>query len=252
MSKPEAPQPSGEPEQPAPAVPTPNPGTKDAFAKGCLCRHEDCNLPPVKTFTKTGQPVELEEYRVSPECPIHGWRTAKVSPWRTGTPDNARQVLTRYRYEGKWIYLLASFTSKYDEPELDMKSWWADCEERIDVDEWMDIPTGEAAPAVSAAELERDIIEENLAYYARRYFDMFDLYMHSWLRNIGGVIRPKHHQIDGFALRTQDIYEKAKLVDRIKKIMVDEVKREGATKDTLFDAVFEYLAEDGHDKVPTN
>jgi len=99
---------------------------------------------------------------------------------------------------------------------------------------------------------ELECVEANLADYARNYFQMFDLYLHSWLRNIGGVIRPKHHQIDGFALRTQDIYEKAKLVDRIKKIMSDEMKREGATKDTMFDAVFRYLAEDGHDQVPTN
>ena len=95
------------------------------------------------------------------------------------------------------------------------------------------------------------VAEENLADYAKRYFELFDMYMHSWLRNIGGVIRPKHHQIDGFALRTEDIYQKAKLVDRIKVIILDQLNAK-ATAEQMYDAVFRMLAEDGHDKVPTN
>lgn len=115
--------------------------------------------------------------------------------------------------------------------------------------------------ALAAKELEQiaesnlnilPVVEENLADYAKRYYDLFEMYKNAWLREMGGVIRPKWHPIDGFVLRAQDIYEKAKEVDRIKKIMVDEVKRSGATKDSLFDAVFRYLAESGKDKIPTN
>lgn len=97
-----------------------------------------------------------------------------------------------------------------------------------------------------------DVIEENLADYARRFFHAFDTYRNAWLREMGGVIRPKHWEIDGFVLRMRDIYEKAQLVDRIKQIMVQEVKREGANKDSLFDVVFKYLAENGKDEIPTN
>lgn len=69
-----------------------------------------------------------------------------TSPWRTGTPDNAREVLTRKRYEGMLIYSLATFSSSYNKPYT--RRWWSDDDEKIAVDEWMDIPTGEAPPAV--------------------------------------------------------------------------------------------------------
>ena len=35
----------------------------------------------------------------------------------------------------------------------------------------------------------------------------FNMWRSAWLREIGGVIRHKHHEIDGFVLRTRDIYE---------------------------------------------
>jgi chromosome segregation ATPase len=95
------------------------------------------------------------------------------------------------------------------------------------------------------------IAEENLADYAREYFNQFDMYMRAWLREMGGVIVPKRHQIDGFVLRARDIYEKAQLVDRMKAIMVAELKKKSSAEE-LFDAVFKMLAENGRDKVPTN
>jgi len=94
-------------------------------------------------------------------------------------------------------------------------------------------------------------IEENLADYARRGFEAFQMYRTAWLREMGGVIVPKHWEIDGFVLRARDIYEKAQLVDRIKKILVDESKKKSDGLH-MFDAVFKFLAQDGKDKVPTN
>ena len=101
-----------------------------------------------------------------------------------------------------------------------------------------DWPTMEAANA-------------NLADYAKQYFDLFEQYRNAWLREMGGVIRPKHWEIDGFVLRMRDIYEKAQLVDRMKQIMVKKLK-EKCSAEELFDAVFKMLAEDRHDKIPTN
>jgi hypothetical protein len=95
------------------------------------------------------------------------------------------------------------------------------------------------------------IVEDNLADYARRYFDLFEQYRTAWLREMGGVIRPKHWEIDGFVLRMRDIYEKAQLVDRMKQLMVKKLKGKGCSAEELFDAVFQMLAENGHDKVPT-
>lgn len=91
----------------------------------------------------------------------------------------------------------------------------------------------------------------NLADYAKRFFRLFDQYRNAWLREMGGVIVPKHWEIDGFVLRAEEIYEKAKLVDRMKQIMISEEKR-GGTRTEMFDAVFKMLAEDGGDKVATN
>lgn len=96
-----------------------------------------------------------------------------------------------------------------------------------------------------------ETVEANLADYAKRYFQLFDQYRGAWLREMGGVIRPKHWEIDGFVLRMRDIYEKAQLVDRMKQIMVKRLK-EKCTAEEMFDAVFQMLAEDGHDKIPTN
>lgn len=100
---------------------------------------------------------------------------------------------------------------------------------------------------------EQEVVESNLAEYAKRYFGLFDQYRNAWLREMGGVIRPKHWEIDGFVLRMRDIYQKAQLVDRIKEILIKEVKREGAhMRHEMFDAVFSYIAESGKDTIPTN
>ena len=99
--------------------------------------------------------------------------------------------------------------------------------------------------------VENETVETNLADYAKRFFRLFDQYRGAWLREMGGVIRPKWWEIDGFVLRMRDIYEKAQLVDRMKQIMVKKLE-EKCSAEELFDAVFEMLAKDGHDKVPTN
>lgn len=49
----------------------------------------------------------------------------------------------------------------------------------------------------------------------------FNMWRSAWLREIGGVIRNKHHEIDGFVLRTRDIYDKAKRFDAMDKDLVD-------------------------------
>jgi hypothetical protein len=110
------------------------------------------------------------------------------------------------------------------------------------------------APAQSLYEVPPqnvEVIETNLADYARRYFDLFEQYRHAWLREMGGVIRPKRWEIDGFVLRQRDIYEKAKLVDRMKRVMLKSLKQK-RTAEEMFDDVFKMLAENGHDKIPTN
>jgi hypothetical protein len=99
--------------------------------------------------------------------------------------------------------------------------------------------------------VEQTICEENLADYAKRYWELFTQYRNAWLREMGGVIRPKHWEIDGFVLRMRDIYEKAKLVDRIKQIMVKSLKQKCSAEE-MFDEVFKMLAEDRHDQIPTN
>lgn len=56
-------------------------------------------------------------------------------------------------------------------------------------------------------ELEREIIRLN-----RDYVDLLrhhEMYTRAWEREIGGFIRAKHHQIDGFVLRTQDALREA-------------------------------------------
>src|SRR5271163_2728276 len=74
---------------------------------------------------------------------------------------------------------------------------------------------------------ELETVESNLADYAERFFRLFDQYRNAWLREMGGVIVPKRWEIDGFVLRAEEIYEKAKLVDRMKQIMISEEKRGG-------------------------
>ena len=37
----------------------------------------------------------------------------------------------------------------------------------------------------------------------------YEMYRSAWLREIGGVIVRKSHEIDGFVLRTQQIYQQA-------------------------------------------
>lgn len=97
---------------------------------------------------------------------------------------------------------------------------------RLNVERYHTIQDLQRETAALQAENERlTTVEENLADYARKYFNSFDIYFH---------------------------YKKAQLVDHIKRIMVVELNREGATKDSLFDAVFKFLAEDGHDQIPTN
>jgi hypothetical protein len=41
----------------------------------------------------------------------------------------------------------------------------------------------------------------------------FNMYRSAWLREIGGTIANKHHEIDGFVLRTREIYEKSRKWD---------------------------------------
>lgn len=48
----------------------------------------------------------------------------------------------------------------------------------------------------------------------------FHMWRSAWLREIGGVIRNKHYEIDGFVLRTRDIYEKAQRFDRMDKDLI--------------------------------
>lgn len=95
------------------------------------------------------------------------------------------------------------------------------------------------------------VAEANLADYAKRYFDLFEMFRGAWLREMGGVIRPKHWEIDGFVLRMRDIYEKAQLVDRMKQIMVKRL-HDKCSAEEMFDAVFEMLAKNKLDTIPTN
>jgi hypothetical protein len=56
-------------------------------------------------------------------------------------------------------------------------------------------------------ELEREIIRlnEELSAVWREH----SMYMRAWCREIGGFIRAKHHQIDGYVLRTRDAIKEA-------------------------------------------
>ncbi len=111
----------------------------------------------------------------------------------------------------------------------------------------------DARAAAEAEVLRLQLAEENLADYAKRFFNLFEQYRRAWLREMGGVIVPKHWEIDGFVLRAREIYEKAQLVDRIKQVMLKKIKaKKKCTGMELFDEVFKFLAEDKHDQIPTN
>jgi hypothetical protein len=52
---------------------------------------------------------------------------------------------------------------------------------------------------------------------AQGWCSEFNKYRGAWLREMGGEIRRKTHEIDGFVLRTRDIYEGYKQVPELKK-----------------------------------
>lgn len=56
-------------------------------------------------------------------------------------------------------------------------------------------------------ELEREVIRLNKELAAWK--DNFYMYRGAWLREIGGYIRRKSHEIDGFVLRTRDALKEA-------------------------------------------
>jgi hypothetical protein len=58
----------------------------------------------------------------------------------------------------------------------------------------------------AAAEAERD----RAVRQRDQWEDSFNMYRTAWLREIGGVIDRKSHEIDGFVLRTRRIYEQSK------------------------------------------
>ena len=56
---------------------------------------------------------------------------------------------------------------------------------------------------------------------AKGWFHEHDMYRGAWLREMGGEIRRKAHEIDGFVLRTRDIYEGYKQVPELRKCITD-------------------------------
>jgi hypothetical protein len=56
-------------------------------------------------------------------------------------------------------------------------------------------------------ELEREIIRLNEELTS--VWKDHSMYMKAWQREIGGFIRAKHHQIDGYVLRTRDVIKEA-------------------------------------------
>jgi hypothetical protein len=64
---------------------------------------------------------------------------------------------------------------------------------------------------VKGLEVERDAALKD----SKSWQSEFNMWRNAWLREIGGVIRNKHHEIDGFVLRTRDIYEKACKFDKL-------------------------------------
>lgn len=63
-----------------------------------------------------------------------------------------------------------------------------------------------AEAEVARLEKERDAALKDVDGWKRE----FNIWRSAWLREIGGTIRNKHHEIDGFVLRTRDIYELSK------------------------------------------
>jgi hypothetical protein len=57
----------------------------------------------------------------------------------------------------------------------------------------------------------------------------FDMYRRAWLREIGGVIANKTHEIDGFVLRTHEIYEKSRKWD------AEQAKIQMRLRDAFYD-----------------
>jgi hypothetical protein len=65
----------------------------------------------------------------------------------------------------------------------------------------------EAAASKRPSGLVANLINEIIALNkeSNDWRSTFLMYRHAWLREIGGVIRSKYHEIDGFVLRTRDV-----------------------------------------------
>jgi hypothetical protein len=61
---------------------------------------------------------------------------------------------------------------------------------------------------------------------AKSWWDVYDMYRTAWVREMGGTIVRKSHEIDGFVLRTREIYEGYKQVEGLKKRVTELEKRE--------------------------
>lgn len=68
---------------------------------------------------------------------------------------------------------------------------------------------------------------------AKGWHSEFNMYRSAWLREMGGTIRNKAHEIDGFVLRARDIYEAAKLVPDLEKRIKEQKAELDALRDQL-------------------
>lgn len=74
--------------------------------------------------------------------------------------------------------------------------------------------------AQSMTESERDewrYLLQTVISAALGWHSEFRMYRNAWLREMGGIIRAKAHEIDGFVLRTRDIFELSEQVPGLKK-----------------------------------
>lgn len=106
-----------------------------------------------------------------------------------------------HKLQGLWFVVRA-------EAPKDRK--WCSCFQRVGEEPFICEPHRLIADAKIGLvnELEREIILLNseIAVLANEFF----MYRNAWLREIGGMIRNKHHEIDGFVLRTKDVLREAR------------------------------------------
>ena len=116
-------------------------------------------------------------------------------------PEATREAFEKWG-NAKGAHIERSWNGEFYENRLVESAWQgfqAGAESSADALE-------QAREAIRKAESERDAWKGE-----------FNMYRSAWLREIGGSIIRKTHEIDGFVLKTQEVYDKARKWDAMQR-----------------------------------